>query len=397
MEVTDWVLVKPSTSNAELTDVEKVKVSVSPATPEWESQGSFELLIPKFLTEYDLRPVHRGKAVFLNPRNKEMYDLTLSEPKCVIWILTCGNAPPGYVLKRIWESCFARNIQCTFVVTSKFELFATEKGLDKLTYDGKEVSLPDLVLSRVGARVDYFGLAVVRHLETIGITVINDVASIEISKDKLQTMQVLGGHGLPIPKTMLAKFPIPLDVVKQNFTLPMILKRVSGLQGKGIMIIRSYEHLDDLVDLLDTKEPLVFQEFIEASTGKDIRVLVVGGRIVGCMMRIAQTGFKANIHQGAKAVSVNLTAQAEWLCLEAARLTGLDIAGIDLLIDSATYKICEINSSPGFEGLEQSTGQDIAAAMVNYMKLRMGLWRKTRPLKLVDLEVPVSVEHATKT
>ena len=124
----------------------------------------------------------------------------------------------------------------------------------------------------------------------MGCLILNTLKSTEIARDKMLTMQCLSIHGLPIPKTLLAKFPMNLETIKREFTYPIIIKKVSGSQGKGIIKVDSHAQLEDLVDMLDTGKPLIFQEFIEASTGKDLRVFVIGGRVVGAMMRIAAKG-----------------------------------------------------------------------------------------------------------
>ena len=151
--------------------------------------------------------------------------------------------------------------------------------------------------------------------------------------------------------------------------------------------------MEDITDMLDPEMPMIFQEFIKASSGRDIRVVVVGGKVVGSMMRIARHGFKANVHQGGSVKAVKLSTQVEWLVLETVKLVGLDIAGVDLLIDTNSYKICEINSSPGFEGLEKATGIDIAGAMMDYAQVRLGVWRIGTGQKRLSLAVPVQVEH----
>ena len=152
---------------------------------------------------------------------------------------------------------------------------------------------------------------------------------------------------------------------------------MSGSQGKGIIKVDSHAQLEDLVDMLDTGKPLIFQEFIAASSGKDLRVFVIGGRVVGAMMRVAAKGnFKANVHQGGTVKPVKISPQVEWLVLETVKIVGLDIAGVDLLIDKNTYKICEVNSSPGFEGLEKALGENIAIKMFLYCKMRLGVWRR---------------------
>ncbi|CEO95485.1 N-acetylaspartylglutamate synthase [Plasmodiophora brassicae] len=332
--------------------------------------------VPASFTKFNLQPVHYGPSVvYLNAQDDGFYNQTLREPTIKVWVLGKTDDTVGYVRRRLWEASFSRNIALKFVATYRFDLFAGVNGLEDMLYDGTKVgSMPDVVLVRTGATIDYFGMAVLRQIETMGITVLNGCQSIEISRDKLQTMQVMAAHGLPIAKTLLAKFPINFDVVEAHFNYPIIVKKSSGAQGKGITLVKDHDSLEDLCDLLDPTEPLIFQEFLSHSKGRNLRVLVVGGRVIASMMRVANKGFKAN-DDGSSVRAVKVSPQVEWLVLEATRLTGLDVATIDLLIDKDTYKICDINSAPGFQDLESATGFDVASSMLSYIKMRMGLYR----------------------
>eukprot|EP00474_Spongospora_subterranea_P003517 CRZ03975.1 hypothetical protein [Spongospora subterranea] len=375
-------------------------IDALPACETYANLGSISVCVPASFIPFGLRPVHCGPSViYLNAEDPAFYLQKLPSPVLTLWVLCRNDEMTGWVARRLWETSFARNVALRVVDTGKFELLATKDGLENILYDGVKIEMPDIVLVRTGAAIDYFGLAVVRQLEKMGVTVLNGCQSIEISRDKLQTMQVMAAHGLPIAKTLLAKFPINLKVVEDHFVYPIIVKKSSGSQGKGIILVKDHEDLEDLVDLLDPKEPLIFQEFLSHSKGRDLRVLVVGGRVVTCMMRVANKGFKANVHQGGSVRPVTISPQVEWLVLEATRLTGLDIAGVDLLIDKDTYKICEINSSPGFEGLEKATGFDVASATLAYINLRMGLYRipRRRNAKPSQTSLEVEVEHHHRT
>jgi glutathione synthase/RimK-type ligase-like ATP-grasp enzyme len=147
--------------------------------------------------------------------------------------------------------------------------------------------------------------------------------------------------------------------------------------------------------MIDVSSPMIFQEFIAKSSGKDIRAIVVGGKVIGAMMRVARKGFKANYHQGGYVKGIKLSQAVEWLAIEAARLVDLEIAGVDLLIDQKTYRICEINSSPGFEGFELATGVDVPWGILDFVKIRTGVWKKpaSKKKKKKPMVVPVEDEH----
>lgn len=282
------------------------------------------------------------------------------------------------------------------MLTNNFELVCSKDGLETILYNGKPVDLPDCIITRVGASVDYFGLAVIRQLEKMGGLILNPRSSIEISRDKLLTVQHLAAHGLPIPKTILAKFPMNIDTIKKEFSYPVIIKKASGSQGKGIIKVDTHEQMTDLMEMIDVGKPLIFQEMIQASKGRDLRVFVIGGRVIGAMMRIASgNNFKANVHQGGSVKAVQVSSQVEWLVLETVKIIGLDIAGVDLLIDKDTYKICEVNSSPGFEGLEVALGIDIATCMFQYMKMRLGERPNANKKKNYEIVVPIYEEETS--
>ena len=342
---------------------------------------------------YQLQPLHCGRqVVFLNAANSAFYHRELASPSLHVWLLAQMPIEQSHALKRLFESGWRQNIQVKVMEINKFELVASKDGLENILYEGHSVELPDAVINRVGASVSYFGLAVIRQLENMNCLILNMLKSIEISRDKMLTVQCLAAHGLPIPKTILAKFPMNLDTIQREFDYPIIIKKVSGSQGKGIIKVDTHGQLVDLVDMLDTGKPLIFQEFIAASSGKDLRVFVIGGRVVGAMMRIAAKGnFKANVHAGGSVKPVKISPQVEWLVLETVKIIGLDIAGVDLLIDKNTYKICEVNSSPGFEGLEKALGENIAIKMFLYLKMRLGVWRRGAKGKGINsVTVPVT-------
>jgi len=280
---------------------------------------------------------------------------------------------------------------------TRFDLIASKDGLEQILYDGQPCELPDCVVTRVGAKVSYFGLAVIRQFEKMGVVVLNEFKSVDVSRDKLHTLQTLAAHGIPIPKTIVANFPLKIDTLEKELKYPIIVKKTSGSQGKGVVKVDSRQQLEDLEGLLDPNSPLILQEFLEHTKGRDIRVFVIGGLVVGSMMRIATKGFKSNVHQGGKVKPVKLDPQVMWLVLETVKLIGLDIAGVDLLIDKDNYKICEVNSSPGFEGLERATGIDIASSMIDFIKLRLGVWKirppTTKRNKKIVISIPISDEH----
>jgi len=285
-------------------------------------------------------------------------------------------SPEAYEVHRLVQTCRARNIDVSVFAPEQFELLVARNDERSVRIDGAQIELSDAVLPRMGAGTTYFALAVIRQLERLRVPTFNNAVSIETVKDKLFAHQVLAQNHLPIPKTMLAKNPVDTALVGRTLGYPVVLKTLSGSQGSGVFLCEDSRRLDEILQLIRATQAhvnLILQEFIAPSKGRDFRVLVVGGRVVAGMERRAQGDcFKANFSQGGEVVRWVPDKQAEWLALESARILGLDIAGIDLLIDDGGYKICEANSSPGFEGMESCCDIDVASEIVDFLSLRMG-------------------------
>ncbi len=286
--------------------------------------------------------------------------------------------PESYEMHRFLEAATHRGIELDIIRPNQLDLIVTRDDRKSIRLDGKVVALPDFVIPRLGAAATYFALATIRHLERLGVTVINNASAIESVKDKLYTQQILAASHLPVPKTMLAKFPLDEDLVAKQLGFPLVIKTLSGSKGSGVYLAENADKFSDLMTLLESTNSnlnIVFQEFIAASHGHDLRVLVIGGRVVACMERVATDGsFKANVSRGGDARAFDLTPQIEMLAIEATRQVGLDISGVDLLFDEDHFKVCEINSSPGFKGIERAyPDADIADAILQYVELRLGI------------------------
>ncbi len=285
------------------------------------------------------------------------------------------SAEKDYSLVRLLAAGRKKGFKLEVATPNQIELVVTRDDRKSILIDDKQTQLPDFVLPRMGADTTYYGLAVIRQLEHMGTYVCNGSRAVEAVKDKLHMHQVLAYSSLPTPKTMLAKFPIDINIVKREIGFPLIIKNVSGTQGAGIYLCKDENSFMDVMELLYSNKPnanIIIQEFIEKSSGQDLRVFVLGGRVVGCMKRSSTSSFKANFSKGGKVEPFELSAEAEWLAIEAARLVNLDVAGIDLLFDENGFKICEANSAPGFHGLEKVTGPRIAEEILDYIKLRVG-------------------------
>jgi gamma-F420-2:alpha-L-glutamate ligase len=281
-----------------------------------------------------------------------------------------------YSVLRLLESARSKNIDLSILTPEQFELVVTQSDRNSILVDDQPTLLPDFILPRIGSATSFYALSVIRQLEHLGVYSCNSANAIKNVKDKLLMHQILAYSKLATPKTMLAKFPVDISVVKREIGIPLIIKNVTGTQGKGVYLCESEEKFSDVMDLIYTNNAnanIIIQEFIETSYGRDLRVFVIGGKVVGCMQRIAKSGFKANFSKGADVEPYKLTSEAEWIATEASRLLNLDVAGVDLLFgEDGKYLICEANSSPQFHGLENVVGKKIADDILDYVLVRIG-------------------------
>jgi ribosomal protein S6--L-glutamate ligase len=271
-----------------------------------------------------------------------------------------------YSTRRLLEAAKSQGLKARTIDVLRCSL-SLEAGAPRLFLEGKLLARPDLALPRIGASVTTHGLHVVRQLEAQGVTLINGSTAIEQSRDKLRALQKLATAKVPVPRTVLARGGKHLDaLVAQVGGLPAILKMLRGTQGVGVMIAHTMAEVESILGTLwDLKQEILLQEFVAEAKGSDLRALVVGERVVGAMRREAKTGeFRSNLHRGGAGKAIVLEPAVEAIAVRAAQVLGLEVAGVDLLESSSGPKVVEVNSSPGFEGLERATGHDIAGAII---------------------------------
>ena len=292
------------------------------------------------------------------------------------WILYKNPIEESWETNKLIEEFEKQGIEARVVHPDDVDIFVDRDDRKSILVDGKSRPLPDFVIPRTGSGTTYFIKAIIRHLERLGVVLVNGSDAIDNVKDKLYTQQILGESNLPVPKTLLVKHPINIEWVEKNINFPVIIKTLSGSFGAGVFLAETKKQLEQLVKMAEITKPsynIIVQEFIKDSWGKDLRVFILNGKVIGCMMRQAtDDDFRANITRGGKGIPYQIDDEIEWLGGESARLLGLDIAGVDLLFDGDGYSICELNSSPGFEGMDKFTKTNIAEDIVNFVKLKVG-------------------------
>ena len=236
------------------------------------------------------------------------------------WILHKKEMGEVYETDILVEEFEKQGIKVRVVNPQDVDIFVDRDDRKSILVGGKTRALPDFVLPRTGSGTTYFIKAIIRHLERLGVILINGSNSIDAVKDKLYTQQVLGESNLPVPKTLLVKHPIDIDFVQKNIGFPVIVKKISGSYGRGVFLCEDKKQLNQLVTMAELTKPsynIIIQEFIKDTWGKDLRVFVVNDKVAGCMMRQAtDDDFRANITRGGEGIPYQIAEQIEWLCGE---------------------------------------------------------------------------------
>lgn len=291
------------------------------------------------------------------------------------WILFQHDLDPAIPevpeVLRFQEAAAPRGIEMLVLNPHRFEMVVGAESEWAIKYQGRPVARPDFVICRTGAETDYFTLALLRHFERRGVRLVNGPATIERVSDKLHTLQALVRAGLPVPRTILGTFPMDVDLVERELGFPVIVKTLRGTRGAGVLKCEDRSQFEDLAGLLESagaQADFILQHYVRASHGRDVRVLVVGGRVVAAMERRSLTGgFKSNVSLGGVGIAYNPPQEMAELAVQAADVLELDITGIDILFDEDGYRICEANSAPGFQGLERATGLDVPGAILDWV------------------------------
>ena len=241
------------------------------------------------------------------------------------------------------------------------------RGRPSMFLGGRSVPRADVVIPRIGASITNYGLAVVRQFDMMGVPVLNTAVAIARSRDKLRAMQLLTKRDIDVPKTVCARTPDSVDLALEFIGgTPAIVKLQQGAQGIGTMIAETPQAVTSLLETLWAMgQDIILQEYIAESKGRDYRAIVVGGRVVASMRRQAKAGeFRSNLHRGGLGMRVKMDKRYLQAATAAVKVMGLEVAGVDMLEGRDGPKILEINSSPGLEGIERTSGVDVAGAIL---------------------------------
>jgi ribosomal protein S6--L-glutamate ligase len=241
----------------------------------------------------------------------------------------------------------------------------------EIHYNGEAIQNVDAIIPRIGASVSFYGTAVVRQFEVMGVYSVNESVAIGRSRDKLRASQLLSRRGIGLPKTGFASAPGDTDdLLKLVGGPPVVIKLLEGTQGVGVVLAETRKAAESVIEAFrGLKANFIVQEFIKEAGGADLRCFVIGDKVVASMIRQAREGeFRSNLHRGGTAKLVKITPEERRTAVRSARVMGLNVAGVDLLRSARGPVVMEVNSSPGLEGIEQATGRDVAGMVIEFIE-----------------------------
>lgn len=285
-------------------------------------------------------------------------------------IAILSRNPDLYSTKRLVEAAVSRGHEAHIIDHLKCNIEIEQSG-PSLYYNDHYLEGFDAVIPRIGASVTFYGTAVVRQFEMMNVFSAVGSRGIIHSRDKLRCLQVLSREGLGLPKTVFTNYSKNVShVVESAGGAPVVLKLLEGTQGLGVVLAENENAAESVLEAFNgLKARVIVQEFIKEAKGADVRAFVVDGEVVGAMKRQGKPGeFRSNLHRGGSSRIIELSDAEKATAIKAAETVGLGIAGVDLLQSERGPLVLEVNSSPGLQGIETTTGKDIAGIIINYLE-----------------------------
>lgn len=287
-------------------------------------------------------------------------------------IAILSRNPKLYSTKRLLQAGKERGHTVHVVNTLQcYMSIATDNP--SIHYKGKKLEGYDAVIPRIGASVSFYGTAVLRQFEMMGVMAVNESIAITRSRDKLRSLQLLSRKGIGLPTTGFAHYPDDIqDLLQMIGTAPYVIKLLEGTQGIGVVLAESKKSAEGMIEaFMGIDANIMVQEFVKEANASDLRCFVVGGKVIAAMERKAAPGdFRSNLHRGGTAHNVRLSQEEKQTAIMAAKVMGLNVAGVDLLRSNKGPVVLEVNSSPGLEGIEKSAGVDIATEIYKFIERR---------------------------
>ena len=285
-------------------------------------------------------------------------------------IAVLSRNPRLYSTRRLVEAGEQRGHEMVVIDTLRAYMnIASHKP--QIHYRGQALEGFDAVIPRIGASVTFYGCAVLRQFEMMGVYPLNESVAISRSRDKLRALQLLSRKGVGLPVTGFAHSPddIP-DLIQMVGGAPLVIKVLEGTQGRGVVLAETHKAAESVLEaFLGLKQDIMVQEYIKEAGGADIRCFVVGDKVIAAMKRQAKPGeFRSNLHRGGTASLIKITPQERLTAVNAAKIMGLNVAGVDILRSSRGPLVMEVNSSPGLEGIETTTNKDVAGMLIAHLE-----------------------------
>ncbi|WP_339827032.1 30S ribosomal protein S6--L-glutamate ligase [uncultured Parasphingorhabdus sp.] len=287
-------------------------------------------------------------------------------------IAMLARNPKLYSHQRLVEAAEQRGHELRILNTLRCTMNITSHR-PSILYNGETLTGFDAVIPRIGASITHYGLAVLRQFEMMGVWPLNESVAVGRSRDKLRSMQIFAKHGLGLPVTAFAHDPKQTDeVLKIVGGAPAVIKLLEGTQGIGVVLGETNNSAKSVIEAFrGLNVNILVQEFIKEAGSSDIRIFVVGGKVVAAMMRTGAEGdFRSNLHRGGSAKMVKITPEERSTAIRAAKVMGLNVAGVDILRANHGPVIMEVNSSPGLEGIEAATGKDVAGQIIEFIEAK---------------------------
>jgi ribosomal protein S6--L-glutamate ligase len=275
-----------------------------------------------------------------------------------------------YSTQRLVEAAQQRGHEVQVIDTLRCYMNITSHK-PEIHYRGQNLAGFEAVIPRIGASITFYGTAVVRQFEMMGVFTLNESVAIARSRDKLRSLQLLSRKGIGLPVSGFAHSPDDIeDLVKMVGGAPVVIKLLEGTQGIGVVLAETHKAAESVIEaFMGLKANILVQEFIKEAGGSDIRCFVIGEKVVAAMMRRAREGeFRSNLHRGGTAELIRITPEERSTAVRAAAAMGLNVAGVDILRSNHGPVIMEVNSSPGLEGIEKATGKDIAGMIIDFIE-----------------------------
>jgi ribosomal protein S6--L-glutamate ligase len=279
-----------------------------------------------------------------------------------------------YSTQRLVEAARARGHEARVIDVLRCYMNITSHK-PTIHYKGEVLDDFDAVIPRIGASVTFYGTAVLRQFEMMGVYPLNESVAITRARDKLRSLQLLSRRGIGLPVTGFAHAPDDVeDLIKMVRGAPLVIKLLEGTQGIGVVLAETQQAAESVIEaFMGLRANILVQEYIKEARGADIRCFVIGDKVVAAMKRQAKEGdFRSNLHRGGTATAVRITPEERSTAVRAARIMGLNVAGVDILRSNHGPVVMEVNSSPGLEGIEGTTTKDIAGMIIELVEKNAG-------------------------